>query len=276
MKLTIQSTAFLLALAGSSRADFSYTTTIKAGGPAAGTATQHRIKGNKMKIETGSTVIISDLDAQAVTTINNAAKTYTVSPIAQAGAALQKAGMDMKPDVKETGQQKRIGGFNCRQIIMTMIMTGQPMSMTMENEIWISPDVPGAAELKALGAKMAERGFYPGGGDAQSKRMMADLQKQMSKVNGVPVLQVTRMKSGDDEKSKQIQAQMQAMRAQMEAMKKAGGKQAEMAGKAIASMGGAGGGKYMMEITSESSGFSTETIPASEFALPAGYKKVDR
>lgn len=276
MKLRIQSTALLLALAVSSRADFSYTTTIKAGGPAAGTATKHRIKGNKMRIDTGSTVIISDLDAQTVTTINHAAKTYTVSPIAQAGAMLQKSGMDIKADVKETGQQKRMGGFNCRQIIMTMTMTGQPMAMTMENEIWISPDVPGAAELKAVGAKMAERGFYPGGGDAQSKRMMTDLQKQMSKVNGVPVLQITRMKSGDDEKSKQMKAQMQAMRAQMEAMKKAGGKQAEMAEKALASMGSASGGKYMMEVTSESSGFSTETIPASEFAPPAGYKKVDR
>jgi len=106
--------------------------------------------------------------------------------------------------------------------------------------------------------------------------MMADLQKQMAKVNGIPVLQITRMKSGDDEKSKQMQAQMQAMRAQMEAMKKAGGKQAEMAEKAMAAMGGAGNSKYLMEITSESSAFSTATIPASEFAIPAGFKKADK
>jgi hypothetical protein len=123
---------------------------------------------------------------------------------------------------------------------------------------------------------MAERGFYPAGGDANTRRMMGDLQKQMSKVNGVPVLQITRMKSGDDEKAKQMQAQMQAMRAQMEAMKKAGGKQAEIAEKALASMGTSGSGKYMMETISESSGFSTETIPAAEFTVPSGYKKVDR
>jgi len=266
----------MLVLAASGRADFSYTTTIKGAGPASGAVTRHQIKGNKMKIDTGSNIIISDLDAQTVTTINTAAKTYRVSPITQPGAALSKSGMEMKADVKDTGQQKRIGGFNCRQIIMSMTMTGQAMPMNMENEMWVSTDVPGAAELKAIGLKMAERGLLPASGDARSTKMMADLQKQMAKVNGIPVLQITRMKSGDDEKSKQMQAQMQAMRAQMEAMKKAGGKQAEMAEKAMAAMGGAGNSKYLMEITSESSAFSTATIPASEFAIPAGFKKADK
>jgi hypothetical protein len=265
-----------LVLAVSGRADFSYTTTIKGSGPAAGAVTKHKIKGNKMKVDTGSSIIISDLDAQTVTIINVTAKTYSVTPITQAGAAMTKAGMEVKADVKDTGQQKRIGGFNCRQVIMSMTMSGQPMAMNMENEMWVSTDVPGAAELKAIGLKMAEKGLFPASGDARSTRMMADLQKQMSKVNGIPVLQITRMKSGDDEKSKQMQAQMQAMRAQMEAMKKAGGKQAEMAEKALATMGGTGNSKYLMEITSESSAFSTATIPASDFAIPAGFKKADR
>ncbi len=266
----------MLVLASSVCADFSYTTTIKGAGPAAGAVTKHKIKGNKMKIDTGSNIIISDLDAQTVTSINVAAKTYSVSSITQPGSALAKSGMEVKAEVKDTGQQKHIGGFNCRQIIMSMTMTGQPMAMNMENEMWVSADVPGAAELKAVGIKMAEKGLYPASGDARSSRMMADLQKQMAKVNGIPVLQITRMKSGDDEKSKQMQAQMQAMRAKMEAMKKAGGKQAEMAEKAMAAMGGAGNSKYLMEITSESSAFSTATIPASEFAIPAGFKKADR
>ena len=113
-------------------------------GPAAGAVTKHQIKGNKMKIDTGSNIIISDLDAQTVTTINTAAKTYRISPITQPGAALSKSGIEMKVDVKDTGQQKRIGGFNCRQIIMSMTMTGQAMPMNMENEMWISSDVHGA------------------------------------------------------------------------------------------------------------------------------------
>jgi hypothetical protein len=37
-----------------------------------------------------------------------------------------------------------------------------------------------------------------------------------------------------------------------------------------------GGGGSLVEITSQSSGFSTAAIPDSEFAPPAGYKKVAR
>jgi hypothetical protein len=275
MRVSMFRVAMLAAFAVTSQADFSYVTTVKSGGPSAGTVTKHKIKGNKMRIDTGTVTILTDMDAQTITTINHTAKTYTVSPVTQAGAAIQKSGVEMKADVKETGQQKKIGAFNCRQVMMTMTMTGQPMNMTMENEMWVSPDVPGSAELKTISTRMAERGVFPGGGDPQTKKMMADLQKQMAKVNGMPILQITRMKSGDDAQSKQMQAQMAAMRTQMEAMKKAGGKQAEMAEKALASMP-APGAKYMMEITSESGGFSAAAIPATEFALPAGYKKADR
>jgi hypothetical protein len=257
------------------RADFSYITTIKSGGPGGGSVTKHKIKGNKMRIDTGDSTTLFDLDAQTTTAINHTAKTYRVTPLAEIGGALSKAGSEIKAEVKETGQKKRIGGFDCRQVMMTMSMAGPAGSMTMENEMWVSADVPNGKEMMALGARMAEKGIVPGGGDAQSRKMMADLQRQMTKVNGMPVLQITRMKAADDAKAKQMQEQMAAARAQMEALKKAGGKQAEMAEKLLATMGGAGG-KYLMEITSESSAFSAAAIGAAEFTVPAGYKKADR
>ena len=273
---------FTLLLSSVSFADFRYITTVKGTGAAAGTVSKHFVKGNKMKVDTGNTVMISDFDSQTLTMVNHSAKTYRVTPVAQAGAALEKSGMEMKAEVKETGVKKQISGFNCRQIIMTMTVAGSsaqggpPMQMNMENEMWISNEVPGASELKAITAKLAERGVVAGGGNPQMTRMMVDVQKQLAKSGGgVTVLQITRMKAGDDERSKQMQAQMQAMRTQMEAMKKKGGPQAEAMEKALAAMGGASGGKYLMEVTTESSGFSTESFPASEFAIPAGYKKVD-
>lgn len=273
----------MLSLASVSFADFRYVTTIKSTGPGGGTLTRHFVKGNKMKVDTGNTVMISDFDAQTLTLIDHAAKSYRVTPLAQAGAALEKSGMEIKADVRDTGVKKQIAGFNCRQIIMTMTMGGQPaqgtppMQMNMENEMWISNEVPGASELKAISSRMAERGIVSGGGSPQMTRMMADMQKQLAKVGGgVTVLQITRMKAGDDARSKQLQAQMQAMKTQMEAMKKKGGPQSDAMEKALSSMGGASGGKYLMEMTTESSGFSTVSIPASEFSIPAGYKKVDR
>lgn len=267
--------ASLVMIAVPAMADFSSTTTVKPAGGAPGTVTKQKVKGNKMKVDTGDVTILTDLDTQTMTTIQHRDKTYKVTPLSQIGEALKKAGGELKADIKETGQQKKIGGFNCRQVIMNMTVQSAQMSMVMENEMWISSEVPGVAEMQALSARMAERGIVPTNSDPQMRRMVAGIQSQMSKLKGVPVLQITRMKPADDAKAKQMQDQMSAARAQLEAMKKQGGAQAEMANKALANMP-APGGRYMMEVTMESSGFSTAPIPASEFAIPAGYKKVDR
>ena len=282
MRAIVYST-LMLSLATVGFADFRYITTTKSAGPGGDTVSKHFVKGNKMKVDSADNVIISDFDSQTLTMVNHTTKTYRVAPLAQATAAIEQSGLEVKADVKDTGLQKRIAGFNCKQIIMTMTMGGQatpgapPMNMNMENEMWLSTEVPGASELKAITARMIERGIVSGGGNPQMTRMMADMQKQLAKVGGgVTVLQITRVKAGDTAQTKQVQAQIQAMKTQMEAIKKKGGPQAEAMEKALSAMGGASGGKYLMEMTTESSGFSTEFIPASEFAIPAGYKKADR
>ena len=75
---------------------------------------------------------------------------------------------------------------------------------------------------------------------------------------------------------KDAMARLQAMQAQ-------GGPAAAAAQQALARMGavtggaassGAGSGS-LMEMTMESSDFSTGSIPDSTFAIPAGYQKVD-
>ena len=275
MRVSILRLAALSAFAFAAQADFSYTSTSKAAGATNGTVSKHKIKGSKMRLDTADTSMITDFDAQTLTTLHHSSKTYSVLSMPASMEAAQKSVSDLKADVKETGQQKKIGGYNCRQVVMTIQMNTQGRAMTMETEMWLSPDIAGAAELKALGARMAERGIFPGGGDPQSRSMMLDMQKQTAKLNGMTVMQITRMKLADDAQSKQMQAQMEAMRTQMEAMKKMGGKQAEMAEKALASIPAAGG-KFMSEMITESSDFSTASIPASEFAIPAGYKKADR
>ncbi len=262
----------LVAMAVSGFADFRYISTVKSG-MGVGSVTKHMVKGNKMKVETSSSIMISDFDAKTLTTLNPASKTYRVTPMGQVGAALEKNATDLKTEVKETGQKKMIGGFNCKQIVMTITITGQT-PMNMESEMWVSADVPGAAELRAISAKMAERSMGSGA-NPQMQRAMADMQKQSARIGGVPVLSIMRVKAGDDEKSKVMQAQIQAARAQMEEMKRKNGGLPEAMEKALASMPAAGG-KYLMEITTESSGFSSVAIPASDFDIPAGFKKAER
>jgi hypothetical protein len=83
------------------------------------------------------------------------------------------------------------------------------------------------------------------------------------------------MKSGNEAQQAQMAQGMEQARARLEAMKKAGGPQAQAAEQALARMGGMGGagGGSMFEITMESSGFSTAPVPDSVFAIPAGYTK---
>jgi len=276
-----------LACAFTAQADFSYITTRK-GGPGAAeagdAATKHYYKGQKMKTESAASASIFDLDAQTITTINHTAKTYTVTRFSELAQTMKNAGVDAKVDVKQTGQKKSINGYNATEVLMTMAMetpqTAQTgMKMTMENSMWLSPDVPGAAELRAFYQKNMDRfpwsAMAGGSGNPGLQKAMADMQKQIAQLGGIPVLQVTKMKTGGNpEQQAAMQQGMAQARAQMEAMRKQGGKQAEMAEQALARMGAMGGsGGSLFEVTTESSGFSTAAITDSVFAIPAGYTK---
>ncbi|MGO9093779.1 MAG: DUF4412 domain-containing protein [Bryobacteraceae bacterium] len=275
----------VLAVAGSvaARADFSYTMTMKTAGgmaAAAGGSSDHAyIKGDKLRTDHGNTSTILDLSAQTVTHINHTQKTYTVAPIGQFAAGAGQVDVDMKIDVQETGQHQTIGGYNCHEVVMTMDVDSPQMQqmgggkMHMTVDFWVSPDVPGYPEMRALYQRMANgpgwAALTHGAGQGMQKAM-ADIQKKMAGINGVPVLQVIKMSMPGN--SAQA-AQMAQARARLEAMKAQGGEQAKMADKILATMGGGSSGGSLMEMTIESSGFSTAGIPASEFVPPAEYRK---
>jgi hypothetical protein len=107
---------------------------------------------------------------------------------------------------------------------------------------------------------------------------MAAMQRKLASIGGVTVMQVmrTKMAGAPGANDAQMQKMQQAM-AQLEAMKKAGGAQAQAAEQALARLGAArgaaGGGGSVFEMTTESSDFSTNSIPDSIFAIPAGYTK---
>jgi hypothetical protein len=280
---TVHVAILMLVASLAAHADFSYTMTQKSSGQlgSAGNQVQkHYVKGQKMKMETGTVTTILDFDAQTITSINNAAKTYTVAKFSDvAGAA---AGVDVKADVKSTGQTKTINGYQASQTIVTMDMDMQQgqaagMKAQMEIELWVSRDVPGSQELAAFYKKNAAR--FPasalGGGNPAMQQAMTKLQQQMAQAEGFPVEEVVRVKSAGGPAMSAAQTQQMAQaRAQMEAMAKQGGPQAAAMQAALARMGNMGSGSGpLMEMTMDAGDFSSAAIPDSVFAIPAGYEK---
>jgi len=303
--LTIATLGAMAAI--SANADFSYTTTQKTTGGAlaqfAGAAgnrtSKYFLKGQKMKVDTGDTAVIMDFDAQTITTINNAQKTVSVKAFGDLGGAAGQ-NVDMKVDVKETGQKKTINGFNASELVMTMEVEqpgrgGAPgVKVQMEMDMWISPDPPGAGELRAFYTKNGSRFPYAAlaGGNANPgmQSAIAEMQKKLASMNGVQVEQVIRMKQpagapgagGMPQMTGAQAAQLAQARAQLEAMAKGGGPGAAIAQQQLARMpGGAPAANsntpagVMLEMTNDSSDFSTSSIPDAVFAIPADYKKTN-
>ena len=235
-------------------ADFSYTTTRKAQGPTAAAApssTKYYYKGQKMMTDSDATAMIMDFESQTVTTVHKTQKTWSVTKFSDVGQVVKQADIDAKMDVKETGQKKMINGFNATQVIMTMEMDSPQMSqagmkMQMEVDTWLSSDVPGAQELKAFHQKNARNMPWAAmtGNAAGMQKAVADIQRKMANIGGVPLLQVVKVKSaGGGAQAAQMQAGMAQARAQMEAMVKQGGPQAAAAQQALARMGGGASGR---------------------------------
>ena len=274
------------------RADFSYTTTTKTSGgmmaaaAGQGRATKTYLKGQKMKVDSGNSVLIMDFDAQTITHIDPAQKTYRVSKFSDVAETLGKGGMDVNIDIKETGQHKVINGYNASEAVMTMDIDSPQakqngMKMRMEMEIWISPDVPGAQEMRAFYQRNAAR--FPwsqlagsGQGGAGMQKGIVELRRKMAEMKGVPVLQVMKMgASGNEAQMAQMQQGMAQARAQLEEMQRQGKLPPQMQ-EQLKRMTAASAGGSMFETTLESSNFSTSSIPDSEFAIPPGYQQTEK
>jgi hypothetical protein len=292
---------FVLLSTTFAQADFSYTTTSRAtggmaaslGGASNNPPAKQYFKGQKMKTDIGDTAIIIDFDAQTMTTINNRAKTVSVRSLSDAAPAGQ-SGVSVKIDVKETGQQKTINGYNCKEVVMTMdvdIPQAQQMGkMQMEMDLWLSPDVPGIGELRSFYKKNMDKfpwaSLSGGGNQGGMQAGIAQLQRKIAEVGGVQVESVMKVKPAGGagapampQMSAAQQAQMAAAMEKLKAMQSQGGPAAAAAAQAMARMGGVaspgGASSSLMEITTDASDFSTASIPDSVFAIPAGYQKVD-
>jgi Domain of unknown function (DUF4412) len=267
----------LLTLAASwtARADFSYTMTQKSA-QTGDQVVKYFLKGQKMKDDRGKRTTILDFGAQTITVLDHSAKTYTVTPFADVSGKL--SGVDLNVDVKNTGQKKDINGFNASQVIVTVDVDmpqakAAGMKPNMEMELWISHEVPGGQELASFFKKNAANlSVLAASGAAANpgiQKAMGKIQQAFAQMDGVPVMEIVRVKMGSGGPSAEQMQQMAQARAQLEAMSKQGGAQAAAAQAALARMGGAGGALF--EVTMTGSDYSAAPIPDSAFAIPAGY-----
>lgn len=229
------------------------------------------VRGDQMATVTASNVSIIDLNSETITDVDLEKKTYATITFAQMAEAMAKmaekmgqakkdgqADVQFKADVKNTGATKVIQGMNTKETIVTLTMeakdakSGNTGAMNFTMDMWMAPDIPGYGEVRAFYNRMAQKmAWTPGGGMmgpmmAQYGKGMAELTKEMSKLEGIPVLQITSiggsgqgMPSEADLAQAEAQGQQQQQQPQPNAQEAAG---SAAAGAAVGRLGGRLGG----------------------------------
>jgi hypothetical protein len=222
------------------------------------------------------------------------------------------ANVNFKASVRETGQSKVVSGLNTKETILTLTMegtdpkSGQEGNMVITSDIWLAPDIPGYGEVRELHRVMAAKvGWSPGesfgsmmGGSGMMKGM-AEASKEMAKLHGIPVVQVMTMSGGasgmapvspggaqpgntsqtSDPNSQSAAAQALGTLSRLGGLGGLGRrkKDADAASQPPSSSSGASASSSgaLMEITTESSRFSSAPVDASKFDIPSGFQQVD-
>jgi hypothetical protein len=227
------------------------------------------------------------------------------------GEKTDDANLNFKASVRETGQSKVVSGLNAKEMILTLTMegtdqkTGQQGDMVITSDIWLAPDIPGYGEVRELHRAMAAKlGWSPGQsfgammGRSGMMKGMAEAGKEMAKLNGVPVLQVMTMnggasgmppgsaggaQSGNTSQGGDANSQSAAAEA-LRGLGRLGGlgglgrrkKDTDSSSQPPSSSGGSASSPgALMEITTESSGFSSAPVDASKFDVPSGFQQIE-
>lgn len=267
------------------------------------------IKGNRMMTTSKDSISITDLDKETITEINTAKKQYSVTTFAQMKAAMDKAlaeaakrdkkdkpsgEVKFKIAAKATGKTKTVSGLNAKELMISMEVegkdtpSGQTGAMNILTDAWMAP-VAGYQEVKAFELRMAEKmgAIYRPGMEQQALvqpdmvQGMAQVAREMAKVEGVPVQNIVRMGGSISD----LEAVSAAPPAEEKPKQSTGAVVGGIAGR----LSGFGkkkddapqeqksaepGSSMLMEMTSERSLFSTAAIDAAKFDVPAGFKEV--
>jgi hypothetical protein len=238
-------------------------------------------------MERGDRAVIVDFRAGTILRLDQRTKTVSAGRIEPA-----KTGKP-KPEARETHQSKTIGGNEARELTLATTLnspelTRAAMRIRMEMSCWVVDDGDGIKELRDFyrrnGARIPWKALG-GDGDSSIEDAIADLERAVSALPAVAVLEVIALKPADGRVSQgEIRptpaqgAEIREAMSELDATVQKNGPEAEKAARSLAIMNAviAPGRRLdasgaLFEITLESSDFSTKQIPDSVFAIPAGY-----
>jgi hypothetical protein len=194
------------------------------------TVTNVVLHGNRMVRSNPHTAEIIDLAQQAITIIDHDKHSYSImtfqqmqQAIASAMAKAKQQGsassnqqsatssaqMNFDAHISSTGANRTINGLEAKEALVSITMIANAndgsnvkAGMAATSEMWLVPEIPGMDKLRAFNQRMAQElsidttanqmsgllAAEPGGAEA-----LANLKKEASKMQGFPVLQVTRV-----------------------------------------------------------------------------------
>jgi hypothetical protein len=272
------------------------------------------VKGDRLVHRMKTHTSIIDLSNETITSIDPEKKTYSVITFAEMKQALDDMARKMKQSqngqaqakykvsAENTGKTRQIAGLDTKEIVMKLEMEvqdtqkGSQGNMTTTVDSWIASGIPGYAEVRDFYRRMGEKlAWAPGGnmfmGRPDVMQGMAEVQKEMAKVEGVPVMQVITMggtatvpnDAGDQPSQAKQQQQPPPERPSLGGMlggrfglgKKKAQQQDTSSDTSASGSGTTTASGALMEMTAENTGFSAAPVDPSLFEIPAGYKKVE-
>ncbi len=272
------------------------------------------IKGDRMVHRGPQHATIIDLGSETITSVDFQKKTYTVMTFADLKQMMEQMSQKMqqqqakngdrtdvnfKVSAKSTGASKQINGFDANEMVLTLKLegtdqkSGQSGSMVVVADTWMAPSVPGYNEVREFHRRMAEKiNWTPGGNMFMSRpdvmQGMAQVYKESSKLDGMPVLQTMTMGAEGtvpaDGSAPQPAAQQQPAQDKPSVGSALGGalggrfglgRKKPQQDSSTPAQGGSQSSGTLLETTTQMSSFSSNAVDASQFEVPAGFKKVE-
>jgi len=283
------------------------------------------LKGDRLAHVFPESMSVIDLASETMTEVNFEKKTYATITFAEMREAMEKMAarmqdamskrkgepmpqIEMKVSVKNTGQTRAISGLDTREYLMNLKMTAQeqqgaaPVGLSeIESDMWLTAKILGYEEVKAFYLRMGKKMAYSLNmnpllmqqqGSAEGMKKMAE---EMAKLEGTPVLTITRVKgispmagmmgggasnSASNSASSADNADNKPRLGGLAGMA-AGGimgglrRKSKDAPKAEEAPAAKADDSVLMETQSESANFSSEEVSAAKFNVPAGFQQVE-
>jgi hypothetical protein len=237
----------------------------------------------------------------------------------ETGNAGEQVDMHFDVKVNDTGQTKLINGNNAHQTIMTITMQGNDAKsgtnggIDMTNDMWIAPQVSGYQEVRDFYRRMSEKlEWTPGTNPIMMSRpdmarAMAELYKEGSKLDGMPLYETIKMggKMEESPDTSASQSQPSADSSQRDSAPPPGSVSSAL-GAALSGRLGLGGFGHkkkqapanadtstpppstdagsntasnsasgsLMEMTTEVTSYSSDPVDSSHFEVPSGFSQV--